>query len=99
MAFTFRPSAQAESEIEKIKTEANINTNSKVLEYVLKNFRLTEKELRDAENKIVKYERKLAAIKEIIARKIETDRVYNDLVGTLIPDHSPAGAGSAQRRW
>jgi len=98
MAFTFRPSTQAESEIEKIKAEAEINTNSKALDYVLRNFRLMEKELRDAEKKFEKSEQELSTIKNIIARKTETDRIYNELAGTLIPGTSPAGHGSARRR-
>jgi len=98
MAFTFRPSTQAESEIEKIKAEAGINTNSKALDYVLRNFRLMEKELRDAEKKIKKSERELSAIKNIIARKTETDRIYNELVVTLIPDNPPTGTGAAWHR-
>ena len=86
MAFTFRPSENAVQELEKIKSENDLKTNSKAIDYVLRDFRLTEKELREAQKDLAATKKELEAIKNIIAKKTETDRIYNELVGTLIPN-------------
>ncbi len=85
MAFTFRPSAQAEREIEKIKERFGIRTNSKALEHVFEHYMGIRDKLQETKDKLARTERELEAIKDIIARKAAVDRIYGDLVGTLTP--------------
>ena len=80
MAFTFRPSKKAAIALEKIKSENDLKTSSSVLEYVLGNFQLLEKELSEAERKSDTLSNILERTKEIILNKAECDRNYEDMI-------------------
>jgi len=86
MAFTFRPSKQAEKAIEKIKGETGLKTNSKALEYALENFGLIERELKQTREQLNKTDNELNHIKMTIVNKNESDRVYQKMICDLIPN-------------
>lgn len=81
---TFRPSGKAEKAIEQIKKEAGINTNSKVLEYILHQFPVLQNELKDTYAELEKTEQELRIIKMTVANKTESDLAYNKMICNLV---------------
>ena len=77
MAFTCRLSDQALAEIERIKTDQKIKTNSKAIEYVLQNFRA-----QGVRQQLVEGE--LRALKKIIADKAQADKAYDTVINDLV---------------
>jgi len=91
MAFTFRPSKNGTKKMEQIKSENDLKTNSKALEYVLKNFQFIENESRNTKKQLSEIDNELRSIKEIIVNKFESDRSYNEMICNLIPKESGYG--------
>lgn len=84
MAFTFRPSKDAMKTIEQIKKDADIVTNSKAVEYALRNFLVMEKELKDTYSNLEKSDRELIEMKKTIIIKYESDLYYNKMISELV---------------
>ena len=84
MAFTFRPSDEATAAMEKIKKDNGIATNSKAIEYALRNFQAMDKALRGTEKQLDKTELELRNIKMTLTRKTETDLAYTRMISELV---------------
>jgi hypothetical protein len=84
MAFTYRPSKKIEAEIEEIKNQEGIKTNSKVLDYVISLHRQFKSEIKNQENKIRDLEKELNEIKSILKRKHFVEVEYQKLIDSMI---------------
>ena len=84
MACIFRPSKEAQKNIEKIKADHDLKTNSKALEYVLNNFGLIEKQLKATEKRRQHTESQLINIQRVLVIKEDSDRSYKKNDGRIV---------------
>jgi len=84
MAFTFRSSDAAIKVIRKIKEDTGIATSSKALEYVLDQFLVMQKEMKDLSAALYEAQFELRNIKMTVANKTESDMAYNKMISSLV---------------